>query len=565
MPGLYALVPLLLAALLTTPSSPAYAQDSTACTQSSDSITVHKDVAFAEHDGRQLLADLYVPTSQSIPARPVVLIHDDRQSRDTLSCLATDLAREKIAALAIEYRGPYERLYPAAVDDVLAAVQWLRSNSDNYELETGAVGVTGKGFGGYLAALVGLSKPEAFQAVAAMGAPMDPATYVPPWTYPYLYHVFLGSPEAQRPDLWKQTSPLQRALLGKSSHSENRAAQPSPPFLLLYGGADGENLLGQASKMREALERRGGLVRQVIVDSVRSDAFFEDSETRKRASFELARFFRNRLRTLPPDVELTGDIVYATPDGRDLHLDLFRPAQQEEPLPAVLFLHGGGWVWGDKHDMFNEAAELASHGYVTATVEYREADERVYPAAVDDAKAAVGWMKEHADALRIHPERIGVVGNSAGGHLAALLGVTPDQPFLGATARRLGPSTAVEAVVTISGVVDMPSLFARDRAAPTTFLGIPLAQNPELWKEASPIEHVGPESAAFLFLHGTEDHLGLHEEMVKMATLLEEAGVRARVHSAEGGEHNFWNYELWRGPAMREMLSFFEEILKRPH
>lgn len=564
MSRLHAPVPLLIAVILVGAQSPVYAQESTACTQSSDSVDVIKDVAFAERMGRPLHADLYVPTASPESARPLVLIHDDRQSRHTLSCLASELAREGVAALAIEYRGPYERLYPAAVEDVLAAVRWLRSEGESYGLEAGAVGAAGKGFGGYLAALVGLSHPDAIQAVAAMGAPMDPATYVPPWTYPYLYHVFLGSPEAQRPDLWKRTSPLQRALRSKSSHSENRTARPSPPFLLLYGEADGANLTGQATKMREALESWGGWVRQVTVDSVTSEAFFEELESRNRASFELVRFFRDRLRALPAGVELTRDVVYASPDGRNLYLDLFRPAHQEEPLPAVLFLHGGGWVWGDKHEMFNEAAELSSHGYVTASVEYREADERIYPAAVDDAKAAVRWLKEHAETLRIHRDRIGAVGNSAGGHLAALLGVTPDQAYFGAAAGPMEPSAAVEAVVTISGVVDMPSLFARDRAAPTTFLGVPLAQNPDLWKEASPAEHVGPESASFLFLHGTEDHLGLHEEMVEMAALLKEAGVTARVYSAEEGEHNFWNYEQWREPAMREMVSFFEETLKRP-
>lgn len=534
------------------------------CPRSFDDILVHEDLVYARPEGGPLRLDLHVPADTAQPARSVLLVHDLRQDRKgPLACMASALASAGLAAATIEYRGPYERLYPAALEDVLAATHWLRSNRETYGLDAGPVAVAGEGFGGYLAALVGLSAPGEIQGVTAIGAPMDPASGDAPWApwrYPFDYHAFLGFPEAQRPDLWKEASPLSHTARNPNPHDES-AAFRSPSFLLLNGAADDPALIGQSEEMADALQDGSGRVRAATVEGFESDALVEDEAGRDRAVGELVRFFEDALWHPPSSVVLRRDNVYASPEGRDLHLDLYTPRQTGEPVPAVLFLHGGGWFFGDKRDMEKGAAELASHGFVTASVEYREADERIYPAAVDDAKAAARWLRAHAGELGVDPDRIGVVGSSAGAHLASLLGVTPDRKYFGEPSGPMEPSASVQAVAPISAVVNMPAHINRNRGAPTDFLGVPLAQDPELWREASPVEHIGSDAAPFLFLHGTEDQLTSHAEVVAMAERLRSVGVRAEVFSADEGEHDFWLRERWRRPAMRAMIGFFQETL----
>jgi len=476
-------------------------------------------------------------------------VHDaSQESKEALACLASALASNGFAAATVEYRTPYERLYPAALEDVLAAVRWLRANGERYGLNVGPVGVAGLGFGGYVAALVGLSASQEVQTVAAVHAPMDLCHYPSGPGYPYLHHIFLGFPQAQRPDLWMEASPA------------HRVHRDAPPCLLLQGTADERLPLDHAVAMEEALEDADAWVSMVSIEDAGKD-YFDAGAGLTRVVEEFTRFFGRFLWVPPPDVELQRDIVYASPEGRDVHLDLFRSKNIEGPLPAVIFLHGGGWIWGGKRAMWREAAELASHGFITASVEYRRADERIYPAAVDDAKAAVRWLRAHAGELGIDTDRIGAVGNSAGGHLAALLGVTPHRKYLGELAGPAESSAAVQGVVLISGVVDMVALNPRDRLCPAAFLGVPLIQDPQLWAEASPINHVGPDAAAFLFLHGTEDALGSHAEAADMAARLRSVGVRGDVFSAEDGQHNFWYHDKWREPGMRALIKFFKETL----
>ncbi len=128
--------------------------------------------------------------------------------------------------------------------------------------------------------------------------------------------------------------------------------------------------------------------------------------------------------SLPESVVHHPDVAYASGGGRRLHLDIFEPVNAVNNHPAILFVHGGGWSSGDRSMEVPLAQNLAAKGYVTVTVEYRLSPEAQYPAAVQDLKSAVRWLRAHASAYHIDTARIGVCGGSAGGHLAALLGAT---------------------------------------------------------------------------------------------------------------------------------------------
>ena len=134
---------------------------------------------------------------------------------------------------------------------------------------------------------------------------------------------------------------------------------------------------------------------------------------------------------LPEGVILTSDLVYTRYGERALHLDVFRP-NNKKSLPAVLLIHGGGWRTGERSQGIPIAQRLAANGYVAVTVEYRLSIEALYPAAVHDLKAAVRWLRAHAAEYSIDTAKIAVLGCSAGGQLAALIGTTNgDRKFEG--------------------------------------------------------------------------------------------------------------------------------------
>lgn len=520
-------------------------------------VRVVRDIEYARPGDRALRLDLYLAAAPTIRAPLVVLVPGGRRSegRADHACLAAALAGLGLGAAVIEYRGPHERRYPAALEDVRAAVRWLRANAAAHGFGPGPIGLAGRDFGGYLAALAALTAVDAHadtrvDAVATLNAPMDLRGWTPPPDgYPYLHALFLGYPPAQDPELWRAASPV------------THVGPDAPRFAMLYGAEQRRVPVAQAEAMRQALEAAGGVARVRTLPGTAA-RLFDDTASAADAARQLGRFFGGAVWLDDPAFELRRDVVYASPGGRDLRLDLFLPRAAARPAPAVLLLHGGGWLWGSKRDVWPEAAELARHGFAAAAVEYRLARERIYPAAIDDAKAAVRWLRANAAGLGVDPGRIGVTGVSAGGHIAALLGVTPDRPFLGEAFGPLDVSAAVQAVAPIAGVVDMAAQDARDNYGPAIFLGASLLENPERFAEASPIRHVSRDAAPFLFLHGTEDDLVSHAEAVAMAQRLRAAGAAADVYSAEGGDHDFLYNAPWREPALRALIAFFRRALR---
>jgi len=120
-------------------------------------------------------------------------------------------------------------------------------------------------------------------------------------------------------------------------------------------------------------------------------------------------------------IQVERDLVFATVAGQELKLDLARPAEGEGPFPAVVCIHGGGWVGGSRSQMTRTIEVLAGRGYVAITPDYRLAPRHPFPAQVEDCKAAVRWLRANAGKYRVNPERIGAVGLSAGGHLSCML------------------------------------------------------------------------------------------------------------------------------------------------
>ncbi len=201
------------------------------------------------------------------------------------------------------------------------------------------------------------------------------------------------------------------------------------------------------------------------------------------------------------------DIEYGQIDGISLKLDLYSPREITEPLPLILFIHGGGWVKGNKADYKLYAAQFPLKGYVVATMAYRFADVADFPGCISDAKCAVRWLRANAARLHIDPDKIAVAGGSAGGHLAMMVGYSSDVKSLEGDGGNPDVSSAVQAVIDLYGPADLTTEAARVHPTITNFTKVAYEKDPALYESASPIHYVDPSDPPTFIIQGTLDSL----------------------------------------------------------
>ena len=265
---------------------------------------------------------------------------------------------------------------------------------------------------------------------------------------------------------------------------------------------------------------------------------------------------------VPDGVVFESGIEYSKPGGESLALDIARPKTGDGPFPAILCIHGGGFRAGTREGYDALCLKLAEHGYVAATVTYRLAPKHPFPAAVNDVKAAVRWLRANAATYKIDPDRIGVTGGSAGGHLAQFLGVTANVPeFEGVDSPK--ESSKVACVVNVYGPSDFTLSYGKSVDAAVVlplFLGGNLEQARGKHIMASPLYWVTPLAAPTLCIHGTEDKYVHIEQAELLVDQLTKAGVEAKLLKLEGAGHGFKGKDAEKADAA--LLQFFDEHLK---
>ncbi|MBL0216376.1 MAG: alpha/beta hydrolase [Myxococcales bacterium] len=238
------------------------------------------------------------------------------------------------------------------------------------------------------------------------------------------------------------------------------------------------------------------------------------------------------------DVVVETDISY---DDRFAvaKLDVYSPPPADALRPAVLVIHGGGWHDGLERDgMADHARRLAEAGYVAVNLSYRLVPSGgEFPHAVQDCICALSWIRGHAAAYGIDPDRIGAIGYSAGGHLVSMLGTAAADPIV-APDCAAGPTTPVAAVVSGAGPQDMGLLLQVDNVK--DFVGGSKEEVPERYVQASPISYVSPGAPPFLFIHGDSDWFVDLEHARRMGAALEAVGTEHRLLEIPGGGH-IWN------------------------
>jgi len=241
---------------------------------------------------------------------------------------------------------------------------------------------------------------------------------------------------------------------------------------------------------------------------------------------------RRRAFTPPPGVTVKRDVVYGKGGGRDLKLDLYLPEKKNGA--AIVCIHGGGWGGGDKRSFAPIAADYASQGYVAVSINYRLSGEAPFPAAVEDCKCAVRWLRAHAEEFGFDLNKIGATGSSAGGHLALMLGLMGENDDLEGEGGYEGVSSRVQAVVSFCGPTTLTNIF---HPAVKAFLGGDSGNLAELGKKASPLTYVSSDDPPVMMVHGTADKTVPYEQSVVLEKALKEAGVEVELITVEGGGH----------------------------
>jgi acetyl esterase/lipase len=267
---------------------------------------------------------------------------------------------------------------------------------------------------------------------------------------------------------------------------------------------------------------------------------------------------------VPEDVEFESGVEYANPDDTHLQLDIARPKKLAASMPAVLCIHGGGFRQGNRQSLDKTCIKLAQHGYVAFTATYRLAPKFQFPAAVHDVKAAVRWIRANAAKYNIDPERIGVTGGSAGGHLAQFLAVTGDVKKFDGTGGNPEQSSKVACVVNYFGPSDFTKSYGKSVDAAEVlplWLGGNLETARQKHIESSPLNWVTPDAAPTLCIHGTNDKFVAHEQAVWMVDRLKSCGVEAELLTLEGAGHGFNGKDA--ETAEQAMFVFFEKHLQK--
>lgn len=240
-------------------------------------------------------------------------------------------------------------------------------------------------------------------------------------------------------------------------------------------------------------------------------------------------------------VKETRDVVFGTAEGKKQLLDVYQPEGFTGKRPGVILVHGGGWMFGDKGFYAPFARHLAEKGFVAFSVNYRLAPASHYPAQVDDVQRAVRWIRAHAADYNLDTERLGALGDSAGGHLVAMLGTRDTRD--NSDTDLASYSSRVQCVVDFYGPTDFtlpPSNGSKDGLSILkSFFGKAPEEAPELYRDGSPIVYVSTTSAPFLIIHGTADPLVPVDQSVRLYDALKKVGVDVTLVLLHQYKHGF--------------------------
>lgn len=261
------------------------------------------------------------------------------------------------------------------------------------------------------------------------------------------------------------------------------------------------------------------------------------------------------------------NIPYCTIAGRSLAIDAFFPKKKSKAArSAIVIIHGGGWRSGNRMQHYPLAQHLAALGYVCFTPEYRLSTEALYPAAVQDCKAALRWIHAHAAQFHIDTVKISLLGFSAGGELAAFIGTTNSNAQFEGGDCNAAFSSNVQAIVDMDGILSFvhpesgEGDDSKSTSAATYWFGYSKKDSLALWQDASPLAHVGKHTPPVLFINSSVDRM--HAGRDDFRKVLDQYGTYSEVKSFSGAPHSFPLFDPWFAPTLQYIDNFLKKVFK---
>ena len=356
----------------------------------------------------------------------------------------------------------------------------------------------------------------------------------------------------------------------------NLSAIKFPAFILL-ATATTHSVYGQSGKpVFDRWDRNGDgkLTRQELPANARPNFERADSNKDGFISRQEDTLFRkkfgqsagkrgNRPEAANASLKIESDIAYAGTDNPRQTLNLILPVKRgKQPLPVVVFIHGGGWQNGDKRSGTRQLTRFVESGdYAGVSIGYRLTDEAHWPSQIHDCKAAIRWIRGNAGKYSLDAKHIGVFGTSAGGHLVAMLGTSGGvdelEGDLGAHRKESSRVNCVGNFFGPSALLEMSRFPSRiDHDAPgspeSKLVGGPLQKTRKVALSASPITHVSKDDPPMLCIHGTNDQLVPYNQSVILDQALRKAGCTSTLITVKEGGHGGFN-----APEIDERLDAF--------
>jgi acetyl esterase/lipase len=266
---------------------------------------------------------------------------------------------------------------------------------------------------------------------------------------------------------------------------------------------------------------------------------------------------------IPSDIEEFKNIEYKNVNGKSLQLDIYKPRDIIEPAPLLVFVHGGGWKGGKRSDYLVYLVDYAKKGYMTATVSYRLKNDSIYPACVQDVSDAAHWLFNNAGKYGYDPDRIAMIGGSAGGHLVLMTSYDMKTPQIQLDSTYLNSLPhKIKAVVDIYGPVDMTTPYAQNQGLVTGFIGHSYTEKPELYWEASPAKYLRTGLPPTLIFQGTSDNLLPQSQSDTLKARLDRLGVPNEYYKLPLWPHAMDMAARPNQYMQQKMDTFFEKYVK---
>jgi acetyl esterase/lipase len=545
-----------------------------------DNVEYLPDITYTKAGNVELQLDIALPKDGSGPFPAIVCVHGGgwhSGSRKSYTPIIWQCAQRGYVGVTVSYRFAPQHKFPAQIEDVKAAVRWLRANAAKYKIDPDRIGATGSSAGGYLVGLLGVTskndglegnggyadQSSRVQAVVPMFGGFDltvaweNAPKQPPVEAAYLRKVcedFLGGVPSARPEKWKQASPV------------SYVTKDDPPFLLIHGTADTLVPIEQSELMERKLKEIGVPVELMRVQG--SGHVFKGKDLEDVSNATFAFFDKHLKRSVskpaptkssetpksapaPSDKPRTEqeqaavvwkkNIQYSQGGQIKLRMDIVRPVKSEQPLPFVVFIHGGGYRENGRESWHDEAQTVAAAGYVCATIHYRGPPVGQYAASIEDCKAAIRFLRANAKEYGIDPSRGALYGDSMGGWAALMTGLTQPKDGFEGNGRHREQSSAVQAIVARYPITDITDAqaYAGNKGAPLIFMAMLGTADTDSTqaRKASPIYYIDANDPPVLLFHARKDQVVPFSQSEKLRDALKKADVSVEFHELNGGWH----------------------------